>query len=176
MKRFRATLAGILGLTILLLGLVLPALADTPAPSTPAAAVATAAPAPAVVGDPSGANTGGAADVVGATAGAPTQQELTTMSKTEPLAGKLADVVGHNRISINVVWTLITGFLVMFMQAGFAMVETGFTRAKNASHTMLMNMMVYAIGMLGFLGLRLCLHVRRHGAGGRPGHGRRFQL
>ena len=148
MKRFRATLAGILGLTILLLGLVLPALADTPAPSAPARA--TAAPAPAVVGDPSGANTGGAADVVGATAGAPTQQELDTLSKSEPLAGKLADVIGHDRIAINLVWTLFAGFLVMFMQAGFALVETGFTRAKNAAHTMAMNFMVYALGMLGF--------------------------
>ena len=48
------------------------------------------------------------------------------------------------------VWTLITGFLVMFMQAGFAMVETGFTRAKNASHTMSMNFMVYPLGMFGY--------------------------
>ena len=62
----------------------------------------------------------------------------------EPLAAKVADVVGHNRIAINMVWTLICGFLVMFMQAGFAMVETGFTRAKNAGHTMAMNFMVYA--------------------------------
>jgi Amt family ammonium transporter len=38
----------------------------------------------------------------------------------------------------------------MFMQAGFAMVETGFTRAKNAAHTMSMNFMVYPIGMLGY--------------------------
>ncbi|HEY7055288.1 MAG TPA: ammonium transporter, partial [Vicinamibacterales bacterium] len=42
------------------------------------------------------------------------------------------------------------GFLVMFMQAGFALVETGFTRAKNVAHTMSMNFMVYAIGMLGY--------------------------
>jgi Amt family ammonium transporter len=47
-------------------------------------------------------------------------------------------------------WTLVTGFLVMFMQAGFALVETGFTRAKNASHTMLMNFLVYVIGLTGF--------------------------
>ncbi|MDP2039188.1 MAG: ammonium transporter, partial [Ignavibacteria bacterium] len=44
----------------------------------------------------------------------------------------------------------IAGFLVMFMQAGFAMVETGFTRAKNVAHTMGMNFFVYVIGMLGF--------------------------
>ena len=51
---------------------------------------------------------------------------------------------------MNFVWLLVTGFLVMFMQAGFALVETGFTRAKNAMHTMSMNFMVYAIGMIGF--------------------------
>ena len=45
---------------------------------------------------------------------------------------------------------LIAGFLVMFMQAGFAMVETGFTRAKNVAHTMMMNFMVYVIGMTGY--------------------------
>jgi Amt family ammonium transporter len=60
------------------------------------------------------------------------------------------ETVGHNKIAINLVWTLLTGFLVMFMQAGFAMVETGFTRAKNAAHTMAMNFMVYPIGMIGY--------------------------
>src|SRR2546423_10400650 len=38
----------------------------------------------------------------------------------------------------------------MFMQAGFALVETGLIRGKNAGHTMSMNFMVYAIGMFGF--------------------------
>ncbi len=112
------------------------------------AAAATAAPA--LQPDPSGANTGGAADVVGASAGAPTADDMKNLAKSEPLAAKLADVVGHNRIAINVVWTLVAGFLVMFMQAGFAMVETGFTQAKNAGHTMAMNFMVYPLGMLGY--------------------------
>ena len=48
------------------------------------------------------------------------------------------------------VWTLVTGFLVMFMQAGFAMVEGGLCRAKNASHTIAMNFMIYPLGCLGF--------------------------
>jgi Amt family ammonium transporter len=52
--------------------------------------------------------------------------------------------------SINMVWTLVCGFLVMFMQAGFALVETGLCRAKNAAHTMSMNFLVYALGMFGF--------------------------
>jgi ammonium transporter, Amt family len=88
-------------------------------------------------GDPTGASLGGVGDIPAKTAGAPTLEEV-------------AIVVGHNKVSINLVWTLITGFLVMFMQAGFAMVETGFTRAKNVAHTMAMNFMVYPLGMLGF--------------------------
>ena len=75
-----------------------------------------------------------------------------------PAPPKLEDVakaVADNGAALNMVWTLVAGFLVMFMQAGFALVETGFTRAKNAGHTMTMNFMVYAIGMLGVLGRRL---------------------
>ena len=70
--------------------------------------------------------------------------------RLEPLAVQLADAVGHNRVAINFIWTLVTGFLVMFMQAGFALVETGLCRAKNAGHTMAMNFMIYPMGMLGF--------------------------
>ena len=76
--------------------------------------------------------------------------DYTNSAAKEPLAVKLMAGVGHNRVSINFMWTLITGFLVMFMQAGFALVETGLCRAKNAGHTMAMNFMIYPMGMLGF--------------------------
>jgi ammonium transporter, Amt family len=52
--------------------------------------------------------------------------------------------------SLNLAWLLVAGFLVMFMQLGFAMLETGFTRSKNAVNTMAMNMIIYPIGILGF--------------------------
>src|SRR5215468_3527525 len=52
--------------------------------------------------------------------------------------------------SLNVAWVLVGGFLVMFMQVGFALVETGFTRAKNAVNTMGMNLVIYPVGVLGF--------------------------
>jgi Amt family ammonium transporter len=52
--------------------------------------------------------------------------------------------------SINMVWALVAGFLVMFMQAGFAMVETGLCRAKNAAHTMSMNFLIYPLGCIAF--------------------------
>jgi len=64
--------------------------------------------------------------------------------------GDIASQVGQNKIAINFTWTLITGFLVMFMQAGFAIVETGLCRVKNANHTMMMNFMVYGVGMLAY--------------------------
>ena len=51
---------------------------------------------------------------------------------------------------LNFVWTLLAAFLVMFMQAGFALVATGLCRAKSAAHTMSMNFMIYALGVLGF--------------------------
>ncbi len=127
--------------------------ASAPAAVTPSesSAPSVALPAtPAPVSDPSGASIGVASDTIGASANAPTQEDLDKLGKTEPLATKVADVAGHNRISINMVWTLVCGFLVMFMQAGFAMAETGFTRAKNAGHTMAMNFMVYALGLLGY--------------------------
>jgi Amt family ammonium transporter len=52
--------------------------------------------------------------------------------------------------SLNLAWVLICAFLVMFMQLGFALVETGFTRSKNAVHTMAMNFVIYPIGVVGF--------------------------
>ena len=60
------------------------------------------------------------------------------------------DRIAHNLFSINFVWALVAGFLVMFMQAGFMFVETGLCRAKNASHTAAMNFMIYPLGCLGF--------------------------
>lgn len=53
-------------------------------------------------------------------------------------------------VNANILWVLLAGFLVFFMQAGFALVEVGFTRAKNVAHTMMMNMMVFCIGAIGY--------------------------
>jgi ammonium transporter, Amt family len=52
--------------------------------------------------------------------------------------------------SANLLWVLIGAILVMFMQAGFALLETGFTRARNAANTMAMNLVIYPLGVLGF--------------------------
>ena len=48
------------------------------------------------------------------------------------------------------VWTLVAAALVFFMQAGFAMVEAGFTRAKNAVNIMMKNLMDFSMGSLAY--------------------------
>lgn len=57
--------------------------------------------------------------------------------------------------SVNTIWVLVAAALVFFMQAGFAMVETGFTRAKNAGNIVMKNLMDFSLGtpiywLLGF--------------------------
>ncbi|HET7539537.1 MAG TPA: ammonium transporter [Polyangiaceae bacterium] len=64
----------------------------------------------------------------------------------EPTLSELANAT-------NIIWLLLCGFLALFMQAGFALVETGLCRRKNAAHVMAMNFLVYAIGILGFWAL-----------------------
>src|SRR5438445_269544 len=151
---------------------------DTNAPAATTAAATNAAPADTTPKpDPAGTATGAATDAADAGGNTFVVTEPTALTdedkkdaakvktyadskkayddylaqaKIEPLAVKLADSVGHNRVAVNFMWTLITGFLVMFMQAGFAFVETGLCRAKNAAHTMSMNFMIYPLGMLGF--------------------------
>lgn len=52
--------------------------------------------------------------------------------------------------SVDTIWVLVGAVLVFFMQAGFAMVETGFTRAKNAGNIIMKNLMDFAIGTIAF--------------------------
>ena len=60
---------------------------------------------------------------------------------------ELADAT---ELLMNIMWTLIGAVLVYFMQAGFAMVETGFTRAKNAGNICMKNMMDFVLGSIFF--------------------------
>jgi Amt family ammonium transporter len=125
------------------------------------------APAQAPAADPSGASTG-------------TAKDIAVKDAANPQLSEVMETVGHNKIAINMMWTLIAGFLVMFMQAGFAMVETGFTQSKNVAHTMTMNFMVYAVGMLGFWICGYALQMGGVGAvavlGGTPGLNHEFTV
>jgi Amt family ammonium transporter len=78
----------------------------------------------------------------------------------------LATQITDTQTAVNLLWTLLAGFLVMFMQAGFALVETGLVRAKNVAHTMGMNFLVYAIGILGFWAVGFALQMGGVGAMG----------
>jgi Amt family ammonium transporter len=89
-------------------------------------------------GDPDGSLTGNVSDITVAD------------PKKGPSVADIVNQIGQNKIAINFVWTLITGYLVMFMQLGFALLETGLCRAKNANHTMMMNVGVYGIGMFAY--------------------------
>ncbi len=72
--------------------------------------------------------------------------------------------------SVDVIWTLVAAALVFFMQAGFAMVETGFTRAKNAGNIIMKNLMDFSIGSIVFwiLGFGLMFGTSQYGIIGIP--------
>jgi Amt family ammonium transporter len=144
-----------LSLLILIVGLNFAAIAQTAATPAPA----TAAPAPAV--------SASTAELKDAASKAPAAADLAKGDPGGTITGTINDVpasdskvgvtlpdtanqVGQNKVAINFVWTLITGFLVMFMQAGFAMVEAGLCRVKNANHTYMMNFVVYGCGLFAY--------------------------
>ncbi|MGZ5508139.1 MAG: ammonium transporter [Limisphaerales bacterium] len=132
------------------LGLLTPLLADDPKP------------------DPAGIATGDKTNVVDAGGNAfvitePTDKnapnyaqakkefdEFKAQADKEPLALKLADSVGHVRVATNAAWTLNTGYLVLFMQAGFALLTCGLVRKKNAGHLMMLNFAAYVFAFIAY--------------------------
>src|SRR6187397_349090 len=64
------------------------------------------------------------------------------MAQDDPVA-----TLGGN---INLLWVVIGAVLVIFMQAGFALVETGFCRAKHAAHVVSTNFAIFGLGFVGF--------------------------
>jgi Amt family ammonium transporter len=130
--------------TVLLAGVLAFAQAAAPSAPPPSAAELKEAVAKAPTtdqlkaGDPGGTMTGTVNDVPASD------------SKTGVTLADTANQVGQNKIAINFVWTLVAGFLVMFMQAGFAYVEAGLCRVKNANHTYMMNFFVYTCGLFAY--------------------------
>src|SRR2546427_4952167 len=131
-----------------------PAAAAAPAPATPVDAelkdAAGKAPSQADLqkGDPSGAITGTISDVPAAD------------SKAGVTLPDVANQVGQNKIAVNFVWTLITGFLVMFMQAGFALWESCLARVKNRNQTYMTNFSAYSCARFSRWMTRFAIHVR----------------
>ncbi|MBI2193608.1 MAG: ammonium transporter [Planctomycetes bacterium] len=72
--------------------------------------------------------------------------EPTLASVSSDLDGKISTLRGET----DLLWLCVAGFLVFWMQAGFAFVESGFTRAKNAVNILLKNVLDYCFGSLAF--------------------------
>lgn len=138
MKRLRNKLLLCAMAVLLSLGNVAHAQTGPAEAQLKAAAAAAPTPAQMAQGDPGGTMTGTINDVP------------VSNPEVGVTVGDVANQVGQNKIAINFVWTLVTGFLVMFMQAGFAMVEAGLCRVKNANHTYMMNFTVYACGLFAY--------------------------
>ncbi len=66
------------------------------------------------------------------------------------LSDDLAEEVGHTEVAVNLIWVFLGAILVFFVQAGFAMVETGFAQKRNAVHMVMTNFTIFAIGTLGY--------------------------
>ena len=67
-----------------------------------------------------------------------------------PTVFATSEAVAMVQTNLDYVWTLVAAALVFFMQAGFAMVEAGFTRAKSAVNIMMKNLMDFSMGSLFF--------------------------
>jgi len=72
---------------------------------------------------------------------------LTRVAAAQGSEPPSAETLGQ---AINIMWVLLAGFLVFFMQAGFAMVEGGMCRAKNVGNLMLKNLMDFSVGSVLF--------------------------
>src|SRR5205085_5550643 len=65
---------------------------------------------------------------------------------------------GHLHVAVNFTWLLMTGYLVLFMQVGFAFLVTGLTRAKNAGHMMMMNVAAFAVALIAYYAVGFAFH------------------
>ncbi len=74
-------------------------------------------------------------------------------------------------LAVDFVWVLLCGFLVMFMQPGFACVEAGFCRAKNATNLMMKNLLDFVMGTMAFwaIGYAILMGKDWHGLIGTSG-------
>jgi ammonium transporter, Amt family len=154
--------------TVIALTLLMRPVVAEETPSQGGAPQATAAQAPGPQPDPAGIATGDKANAIDGAGNAfvvaePTDKkapdyaekkkqydEYKDQAAKEPLAVKLADTVGHVRIAGNFSWTLLTGYLVLFMQAGFALLTCGLVRRKNAAHLMMLNFAAYVFAFLAY--------------------------
>lgn len=89
-----------------------------------------------------------------ASAEAPMAEAEAPMDEKEEISEEVSEAaegpVYAKEIDVDTLWTCLAAFLVFFMQAGFALVEAGFTRAKNACNIIMKNLMDFSVGSLTF--------------------------
>lgn len=71
-------------------------------------------------------------------------------ASSAPTTADLQKAIDALQKQADILWTIVAGALVFFMQAGFAMVESGFTRAKNAGNIMMKNLLDFCMGGLAY--------------------------
>jgi len=98
----------------------------------------------------------------------PTGSSYVATTGSETLAD-VATTANKAYFGANFTWVMICAFMVFFFQCGFAMVETGFCRGKNAAHTITMNFMVFLVGAVGYFLVGFALQMG--GSGGAVGLG-----
>ncbi|HML68067.1 MAG TPA: ammonium transporter [Clostridia bacterium] len=98
----------------------------------------------------------------------PTGAGYIATTETETL-NDVATTANKAYFGANYTWVMICAFMVFFFQCGFAMVETGFCRGKNAAHTITMNFMVFLVGAIGYFLVGFALQMG--GSGGAAGLG-----
>jgi len=99
-----------------------------------------------------------------------TGASYTALSGSETLTD-VATTANKGYFGSNYAWVMICAFMVFFFQCGFAMVETGFCRGKNAAHTMTMNFMVFLVGAIGYFLVGFALQMGGSGGAGGLGSG-----
>ncbi len=109
------------------------------------------------------------------------KRRMTIMTVTATLAvvGPLASIAHAQETtsatqiaaSLDAVWLFLAAVLVMFMQAGFALVEAGFTRAKNAGNIIMKNLMDFSVGGLAYWAFGFALAYGGSTVGGFIGYG-----
>jgi Amt family ammonium transporter len=82
--------------------------------------------------------------VVGAAAG------LALLASATPALAQDGVTAEAVQVTLDNIWILVAAVLVIFMQAGFALVEAGLTRAKNVANIMMKNLMDFSAGVLAF--------------------------
>ncbi|HEX9205843.1 MAG TPA: ammonium transporter [Candidatus Deferrimicrobiaceae bacterium] len=64
---------------------------------------------------------------------------------------EMADSIANQKVAMDTIWTMLAAFLVFFMNLGFALVESGFCRAKNTVNILFKNFVVFAVSSIAFL-------------------------